>query len=304
MITPVGPHLSNGIRWGNFNTMPKLGGGSNRRRSDRISVSLPIQVRGADPKDKQVNEPSKTVEVGRTGTKFSLKAELRPNQKIKIGNIRRSTEANFRVVGKVSGPDSKLIYWGAECLDSSANFWGITFPPPEEGDEAAGRILLECGSCKAQELSYLSDLETEVFSLTTRVVRECKPCVDWTEWFKPETEAGAPATGAGAAGSGKAEGAASPTSKPKSNRASRRLSLKMSACILTREGGEEVVKTINISKGGLAILSRVEYPKDAMLKVAFPYNEGGGNIFILSQVVRVSPGEKKGTFIIGIQYLR
>ncbi len=286
--------------------MPKPGGGSNRRRSDRISVSLPIQVRGADPKEKQLNEPSKTVEVGRTGTKFPLKAALRPNQKIKIGNIRRNTEANFRVVGKVSGPESDLNYWGAECLDSSPNFWGINFPPPEEGDEAAGRILLECGTCTAQELSYLSDLETEVFSLTTRVVRECKPCAVWTEWFKPKpgTEAGTPVTGADAADSGKAGEAASPTAEPKSSRASRRLSLKMSACILTREGEEEVVKTINISKGGLAVLSRAEYPKDTMLKVAFPYNEGGGNIFILSRVVRVSPGEGKGTFMIGIQYMR
>ena len=48
-------------------------GGSNRRRSDRISLSLPVQVRGVGPKDKQLNEPSKTVEVGRTGTKFPLK---------------------------------------------------------------------------------------------------------------------------------------------------------------------------------------------------------------------------------------
>ena len=286
--------------------MLKPGGGSNRRRSDRISVSLPIHIRGADANNKRVNEPSRTVEVGRTGTKFSLKAALKPNQKITIGNIRRETEANFRVVGKVSGPESKLVYWGAECLDSSANFWGISFPPPEEGDEAAGRILLECGTCTTQELSYLSDLETEVFSLTTRVVRECKPCAVWTEWFKPKpgTEAGTPGTGADAAESGKAGEAASPTSKPKANRASRRLSLKMSACILTREGKEEVVKTINISKGGLAVQSRTEYPKDAMLKVAFPYHAGGGNIFVLSRVVRVSPGEEKGTFMVGIQYMR
>ena len=171
-------------------------GGSNRRRSDRISVSFPIQVRGVDPKDKQLNEPFKTVEVGRTGTKFPLKTNLRPNQRIKIGNIRRSTEANFRVVGKVSGPEPNLNYWGAECLDSPANFWGINFPPPEEGDEAAGRILLACGNCKAQELSYLSDLETEVFSLTDRVVRECKPCALWTEWFKPKPGTEAETAGA------------------------------------------------------------------------------------------------------------
>lgn len=80
-------------------------------------------------------------------------------------------------------------------------------------------------------------------------------------------------------------------------------SLQMAACFQTREGQEEIVKTVNISKGGLAVLSRTEYPKDCLLKVAFPYNLGGGNIFILSQVVRDSPGKDKGTFMIGIQYI-
>ena len=255
-------------------------GGSNRRRSDRISVSLPIQVRGVDPKDKQLNESSKTVEIGRAGTKFSLKTKLRPDQRIKIGNIRRSTEANFRVVGKVLGPEADLNYWGAECLDSPANFWGINFPPPEEGNEAAGRVLLACGTCKAQELGYLSDLETEVFSLTDRVVRECKPCALWTEWFKPKpgTEAKTPATAADSEAEAAGAAASSPA-KAKQSRANRRLSLQMAACFQTREGQEEIVKTVNISKGGLAVLSRTEYPKDCLLKVAFPYNLGGGAIY-------------------------
>ena len=248
------------------------------------------------PEDRQLNEPSKTVEIGRTGTKFPLTTDLRPNQKIKIANIRRSTEADFRVVGKVSGPDSELNYWGAECLDIPANFWGISFPPREEGDEAAGRVLLACGTCKAQELSYLSDLETEVFSLTARVVRECKPCGVWTEWFKPEQEKKGKRRPGAAADSSPA--------KPKQNRANRRLSLKMPACLQTREGEEEIVKTVNISKGGLAVLSRTEHPKDSLLKVSFPYNVGGGNIFILSRVVRILPGEDEGTFMLGIQYLR
>ena len=107
--------------------MPKPGGGSNRRRSDRISVSLPIHIRGADANNKRVNGPSKTVEVGRTGTKFSLKAALKPNQKITIGNIRRETEANFRVVGKVSGPESELVYWGGGVPGLISEFLGDQF---------------------------------------------------------------------------------------------------------------------------------------------------------------------------------
>ena len=54
----------------------------------------------------------------------------------------------------------------------------------------------------------------------------------------------------------------------------------MTACLQAREA--EVVKTVNISTGGLSVLSRKGYPKGSLLKVAFPYHKGGSNIFVLA----------------------
>ena len=278
---------------------------SERRKSDRISVSLPVHVHGTGD-ESGLSEPSKTVEVGRSGAKFPLMAELKPNQRLNIQNLRRETKAAFRVIGRVPGPDKTKTYWAVECLDSPTIFWGINFPPLQKGQEAAGRVLLKCVECDSQELSYLSDLETEVFGLTSRVLRECSHCNGWKDWIEPEpgTEALGPAPPDPPPEEEKPQlEPPRPGGKP-SRRANRRLSLEMDACIQTRDGEEEVGRTINISKGGLAVLVRGDYPKDSLLKVAFPYNAGGGNIFVLSRVVRAVPSEEEGVVMLGIQYLR
>ena len=196
------------------------------------------------------------------------------------------------MVGKASGPDPDVIYWIAEQLDPSVAFWGIYFPPMEEEQEAAGRTLLECGRCKRQELSYLSDLEAEVFNYTQRVHHQCEACGDWTEWLNPEpgTEGRVPV--------------AVPEPLETQRRLHRRLSLQMQVCLRTREGEEEVLATSDISTGGLAVRSTKKYAKGALLKVAFPFQRGGANIFTLSKVVRVSPTEKPSITLYGIQYLR
>ena len=262
------------------------------RRSHRILVSMPIRVGGKDLEGFPIQEFSRTLEVSRHGGKFGLKANVGPNLKINILNVHTRVEAPFRVVGKVSSPDPDVIYWIAEQLDPSVLFWGIYFPPMEEEQEAAGRTLLECGRCKRQELSYLSDLEAEVFNYTQRVHHQCEACGDWTEWLNPEpgTEGRVPV--------------AVPEPLEKQRRLHRRLSLQMQVCLRTREGEEEVLATSDISTGGLAVQSTKKYAKGTLLKVAFPFERGGTNIFILSKVVRVSPTEKPSITLYGIQYLR
>lgn len=262
-----------------------------KRRSDRIALSLPIRVRTSD----SVDEHTKTAEVSGHGVKFGLKATLRSNQKIHILNVRRDVEAPFRVVGQVPGPAPNGTFWGAECLEPCPRFWGIYFPPREEGQEAAARVVLACTNCESRELCYLSDLETEVLGSTQRVSRQCNACVDWTEWFRADpavqTEARAPAT------------TVAGRERSTEGRRHRRITLAMPACLRTREGEEEVLKTANISRGGLAVRSKKHYLKGCLLKIAFPYHAGGSNVFVLGQVVRTSTTEEPGVLLYGIQYL-
>ena len=257
-----------------------------KRRSDRIAISFPIRVWMSD----SVDEHTKTVEVSGNGVKSGLKATLHSNQEIHILNVQRNAEALFRVMGQVSGPVPNGTFWAAECHESSPSFWGIYFPPREE---AAARIVLACSNCKSQELCYLSDLETEVFGLTERVSRRCNACGDWTEWFRadPAVQTEAPAT------------TVAGRERSTEARRYRRMPLKMSACLRTREGEEEVLKTVNISRGGLAVRSKKHYPKGCLLKIAVPYRAGVSNVFITSKVVRTSTTEEPGVLLYGIQYL-
>ena len=262
-----------------------------KRRSDRIALTLPIKLQGTTATGAQFEEYTTTVVVGRNGAQFGSKTALYPMQKIRIQNVRQQTEALFRVVGEVAGPDSDVTLWGVEALKPSLDFWGVYFPALGEGEEATARILLRCRKCKGQELCYLSEVETEVFSLAQRVHHHCKTCGDWTEWSRPEMgKEGEPRE-------------AVPKAREKKGRVHRRVSLRMQACIRTREGGEEVVGTANVSPGGLAVRSKKEYLKDVLVKVAFPYQPGGVNIFVLGRIVKVSTTEEPGTFLYGIQYL-
>lgn len=255
-------------------------------------MELPILLIGTDVEGRKFEEFTKTAEVGLFGAKFESKRILSSRQKIEILNLRNETDAIFRVVGQVPGSDPGRVFWGAECVGLSPDFWGVHFPRLVEEKQRAARMLLQCGECKNFAVSYLSDLETEVFDLTRCVTLFCDSCARWTRYLLP-----AP----GAEGAAKGSFSAS---KNRELRKHRRLPLRMRACLQTREGREEKVRTLDISAGGLSILSQRKYPQGSLLKVAFPYNEGGSNIFVLAQVVRVSPTNAGGYMYYGIEYLR
>lgn len=262
-----------------------------KRRSDRVAMVIPVQVRGTDMNGAEFEEFTRTVEIGLNGAKFSLKRLLAANQEIEILNVRQGGKSPFRVVGQVSSPDAPGIFWGAECVGLSPSFWGIHFPPVKEAQEATARMLLQCTECRSQAVSYLSDLETEVFDLTQRIVLFCYPCQRWTEWQRAPAEA---------------EGTVSPAAAPGAGselRKHRRLPVQMTACLQSRESEKEVVKTINISASGLAVLSKKGYPKGSLLKIAFPYHKGGGNIFVLAQVARFSETDEPDLQYYGIEYV-
>ena len=261
-----------------------------RRQSDRIEMVLPIRVQGIDASGNRFDEETETSQVALRGVKLGLKTSLQPTQEIPIRIVHKNVEAPFRVIGQVPGPEGALIYWGAECLDSTPDIWGIEFPPIEEGRESTARLLLQCVQCSSQNMFYLSDLEAEVFSLTKRLHHRCITGSDWTDWADPESVEHLPG-----------EPAHPPWKVP---RAHPRIELGMRACVLTREGEEEIVETANNSAGGLAVLSKKNYETGSLLKVAFPYQEGKGNIFLLARIIRVAPTDVSEVVLYGIQYVR
>jgi hypothetical protein len=79
-----------------------------------------------------------------------------------------------------------------------------------------------------------------------------------------------------------------PKPRTKDDRKSGRIQLKgAKACLQTPVRGTEVAVVVDISRGGLRFVSSKRYERGDWLRVAAPYTEGGTNIFVPAEIVRI-----------------
>ena len=99
-----------------------------------------------------------------------------------------------------------------------------------------------------------------------------------------------------------------PADKPEPPRRTRddrrygRLEIQMEALIRDPQAWEEVVKTMDVSRGGFRFKSRKHYALDWSVEVALPRSTGGANIFSAAKIkfVSDSPGEEEKIY--GVAY--
>lgn len=266
------------------------------RRSDRISLELPITVAGTDALGSVFVMEGKTILVSRQGAKILLARKLAPHQEISIRCILTRREADARVVGQI-GKNEESYYYGVAFLNPEVNIWKIEFPPLGEGDDAVGRVVLECGGCHIRELTYLDESELEVLEENQSLARHCKRCTDYTVWKKSSVEGGV------------VEAPTHPLPVPAPARTAdlrreRRRDVRVPVCVRREGADEEIVRSRNASRGGLCFESTRQYSKGARIEVAIPYTPGGGNIFLAGNVVRVQNDPGSGLTLYGVSYIR
>jgi len=262
------------------------------RRSDRISLELPIQVAGTDAFGQDFTDDCRTIVVSRYGAKIALSRDLVPDQEVNVTCSSTGKSADARIVGLISSGDGTWHY-GIEFLDPEINLWGIDFPPLSESEKGVGRVLLECQHCHARELVYLSEFEAEVFEANGCLSRRCKRCTEATLWKRARPEA-----------SGEVPDSSSSARLRTENERQRvRVSLKMAACIRSRQYGEEVVTTENVSRGGLRFRSAKRYAVGWEIEVAVPYSPGGSNIFAPARVENAVTSAADGLTAYGLSYI-
>jgi hypothetical protein len=274
---------------------------TDRRRGDRISLALKIQVTGKDRAGQVFTDKTQTQEINRHGAKIPLRRILDPGQELLIHHLGSGREAKGRVVGQV-GESSEGRLYGVESQEAGANLWGIDFPPVGESRMAAGRVLLECMSCRAKEFAFLNELELEVFHTNQRLSRNCKSCSETTIWIQSPKE---PQPGqARKLEMAVSESPPPPTPRTRNERMWPRLAVKVPCGIRTPLYGEDVTITENVSRGGLCFKSETFYSEGSMIEVAVPYAQGGANIFAPARVVwaRELPSEK--VYIHGVSYFQ
>ena len=103
---------------------------SNRRRSQRVLLRIPIQVIGRDPDKKPVSELTHTAVVNAHGALIYLSLEVTVGQVIILKNPETNEEQLCRVARADPAPDGRTEV-GIEFVKPAPNFWRVAFPPSD-----------------------------------------------------------------------------------------------------------------------------------------------------------------------------
>jgi len=273
--------------------------GADRRRSERLLLTVPILVEGLDPKGQRFSENTRTLVINRQGARIQLKHPVTPGSMLEITTLVGRRRANFRVVGPTKPLSAEGGEWGVECLEEKDNIWGIAFPPPER-DEALCSALLECRQCHDVSLTHLSLVEHDVLTTSGLLTRLCKKCGRATSWGYTEQVVGMPVPGQEAGPS--ITEILEPPRPTENRRVHTRVALKLPIRVRSYYGVEEFAKSENVSKGGLCFISDRTYETGEILLVTCPYEPGGQNIEVRAQVVRCREMKGTGRKIYGVRY--
>lgn len=270
------------------------------RRSDRVAVEIPIVVTGACGARTAVRVEGRTVVVSRHGAKVMLRCRLDVDQRISIRCAATGAEAEARVVGEAGQSADGALCYGIEFAQDQRGFWGIEFPSADEAEGAVGRVLLACAECHTRELVYLNEIEADVLDASASLSRRCGKCAALTLWQGTYAQAGGKQTEAGPR---PAAPSPSPANLGADQRRYTRLDLQVTVCVRHARYGEEVAKTINVSRGGFRFRSRNRYREGAMIEAALPYSSGGANIFAPGKIVYAAPIPGGDMNVYGVMFL-
>src|SRR5271155_631523 len=108
-----------------------------RRRSDRVSLTLLLEVSGKDSHGQDFTDSAKSLLVSRSGAVISLERELKSEEQI---HIRRKApqhahrQSQVRVINQMGRQRDGYLY-SIEILDPDMDLWGVDFPAPAEDSD-------------------------------------------------------------------------------------------------------------------------------------------------------------------------
>ena len=271
-----------------------------RRNTERLALRFPIHVMGFGTAGGDFTEDTETLVVNQGGARISLKHHVAAEDILRIVNLENHVEAEFRVVGPTRLQGEEVSEWGVECTEKDHNLWGVQLPPPlpREGQEAGA--LLECRACHSQGFWPLTLMEVEVLDSTGEIGRLCNKCTKTTYWdyadaskrpreFSP-TEPVAPAP------------RAAEVKTIVERRKFKRMMLKLPIFVRNKDGEEEVSKTENVSKGGVAVPLAMELQVGDLVSVECPHTSEVPDILQKAEVRFRATFSFGGRRLYGLQY--
>jgi PilZ domain-containing protein len=272
----------------------------NQRRTDRVIIRMPVRISALDAAGVKFSEEGYTLTINRHGATIALSRKLNPGLHLTICPFTSNKESIALVMGQLGGQSDVHVY-GIALLESNANLWGIQFPPLAESEEGLARLLLECDACKAREVVYLNELETDVFEGNHSLPRSCSQCGTWTLWRQTAGEL--PGGNSKVQSEVAQESSAVQLDQAKNKRKHVRVRVKMKACIRHPGFEEEIVEVKDLSRGGLSFVSPKAYMEGSRIEVAVPYSKGKANIFVTARISRALKVKDKGLTKYGAHYI-
>jgi hypothetical protein len=153
-----------------------------RRRTDRLFISIPIRVFGIDPALGHFQEETHTLIVNRHGASIVLCHRLEAKDTIRIVNLENQLESNFRVVGRIRSSTGGGAEWGVECLNEEINFWGMAYSSGHYPERTPACALLACQGCHDRFFWPLSPMQIEVLEMGGSIQNYCDHCGSQTDW--------------------------------------------------------------------------------------------------------------------------
>ena len=194
-------------------------------------------------------------------------------------------KADARIVGQVGVGDGGYVY-GIAFLDQGCqHFWGVTFPPID--DDEAPSLTLECPGCSRTEEVHLDVVEGMVYDANQAITKWCEQCRRNTARRPAQLVSDAEFLTDRV---GLAEEIQQLKPKPRGTNERRHPRIKMRnarACIARPGEKGDVVDVQDLSRGGVRFSSHVNYQAGTWVRIAVPFIEGTGNIFVEGRIVRV-----------------
>jgi hypothetical protein len=252
-----------------------------RRLSDRVTLTVPIQVVGADTMGTHFFREGTTVAVSRNGATILLDRKLGPEQEVVIRSLKSNKENEARIVGIIGQQGDEFIY-GVTLLNVPPDFWDVEFSAVSANDDSVIRVLLSCSACIRREIVHLNEVEFQVLEQSGNIYRHCKLCLTTTCWRNDTSSPVQPPSEAINTELG------TRLIRTESRRKHNRIGPQLSACIRQLGSSPNIAICEDISRGGLRFLSHSPYETFSELEIAIPYSpNGGGNIFVPIRIMHV-----------------
>jgi hypothetical protein len=277
--------------------------GHERRKTERIMLAIPIRVLSFGGSGGSFAEDTQTIQLNRVGARIALTHRVMPGDSLRVINLQNFAEAEFRVVGPARLDHGRVTEWGVECTEPDRNIWNIQFPPPILADDAQAGALLACQTCGKEELAVLSLVEVDVLDSAGFLQRLCGQCSQYSSWAysditrRPQEACEAPLPVA-----------PPPAGRPQQGglerRLHKRLPLRLPVRIRNQKGEQEVSKTENVSKGGIAVCLGMLLAVGEFVNVVCPYTEGDQSLEQKAEVRRRGVFMAGERWLYGLKYLR